>query len=118
MSAPPAPANDRWLFGAGLIGGLAVVAFVVLPTILAEVTGRGAVAVGGLGTRPAFGLILLLIVAAGLVWLFAHFWRSLPPMPAFSASPGGSAHEILRVRFARGEITQDEYLRMVEVLRT
>jgi putative membrane protein len=57
-----------------------------------------------------FGLI------AVAVWAFAR-WASRPSQPtASSASPGPSATEILRQRFARGEIDNDTFERMRQQL--
>jgi putative membrane protein len=121
-AAPPSRWNRPFLIG--IAAGLAVVVIAVGTGILGDVFGgpagfRG----GGPGMFfPAFfpillpfaGLLALLLplaIVVGAVWLLvAVLSRS---------NRGGNdgALEILRQRFARGEISQEEYTRMVEVLK-
>jgi putative membrane protein len=82
--------------------------------------------VGGVGGLGLFGgllsTLLMIGLLAGLVFLGIWLWRR------FSASEGvGSwiqlqgtrqptAREILQTRYARGELTREEYLRMLQDL--
>ncbi len=54
------------------------------------------------------GLILILLVAAGalLVWAVVRRSNTAPPPPP---DPHGRAREILAERFARGEISSEEF---------
>ena len=77
----------------------------------------------GLGAFGLNGLILNLVIAvgliAGLVLLIAWFWRRLKPgrqtlAPIQSqVGPAASPREILQARYARGEITREQYQQML-----
>jgi putative membrane protein len=58
-------------------------------------------AIGWFGALLGFLLFVLLVV--GIVWAVMHLVGRGP------AAPGDPSAEILRQRFARGEITQTEY---------
>jgi putative membrane protein len=58
----------------------------------------------------AFSTLLPLIVIVLIVWLLVRAWPS-------RGNAGDSAEEVLRRRFASGEIDADEYQRRLEVLR-
>ncbi len=69
------------------------------------------------GWLGMLGFVLLIVGAVVLVaWLVG---RVGPAAPSTSARPAGQdAVEILRLRFARGEITRDEYLAAKQTLET
>ena len=62
------------------------------------------------------GLLLFLVVGAGLVLLFVWLWRRSPTKQATGRSAAPSSLEVLEIRYARGEIERDEYLRIREDL--
>jgi uncharacterized membrane protein len=73
---------------------------------------------GGFGTVE---VLILLLFWGGLVALIAWLVVRIFPKDRGDARPGAPrnrAEEILRERFARGEITAEEYERALEVLRT
>lgn len=62
-------------------------------------------------------LLLLIAILAGMVW-FARSETFRPRSGGpFPQPPGDSAEEILRRRFAQGEIDEDEFHRRLEALR-
>ncbi len=77
----------------------------------------------GFGTFGWFGMILSLLftvaVIIGIVWLVVWAVRRAGgnnmALPDQSAAP--SAKEILQTRYARGELSREEYLAMLEDLR-
>ena len=56
-----------------------------------------------------------LLVVAGLLAVAA--WGVTRLLPSLRGERAGSAEEILRERFARGEISAEEFQRSVEILR-
>jgi putative membrane protein len=58
--------------------------------------------VGYSGWWMLAGMAILALAVLGSVWLIVH-------RPAVGGTPRSSAEEILRERFARGEITGDEF---------
>ncbi len=76
----------------------------------------------GFGTFGFFGMIISLLfsiaVIIGIVWLVVWAVRRAGgnnmALPGRSALP--SAKEILQTRYARGEISREEYLSMLEDL--
>lgn len=91
----------------GLAGGLVVSALLVVPVIAGSVRQR---IFGGDGMDFAFpGLILPLLILAGLIWLLT--WV----MPRFNR--GDPALALIRDRYARGEIDDAEYARLRDGLR-
>ncbi len=64
---------------------------------------------GGLGWMLGHGVLTLLFWGAmiGLVVLALRSRRAYPPQPA-----GGEALDVLNARYARGEISRDEYEQM------
>ncbi len=66
---------------------------------------------GWLGMLGMIAIIIGVIVL--IVWLVA---RAAPPQTPGALSAGHDALELLRVRFARGEITEDEYRAAKQVL--
>jgi putative membrane protein len=70
-----------------------------------------------LAALPIFGgFMLLLLLLAGLTALY--FWRSGRSLPALgrSAAPELQARRILAERFARGDITTDDFLERASIL--
>ena len=70
--------------------------------------GWGAMICGG-----SLALLLLLALVGLVVWLITRTSVERPP----SRQPEGTPLEILKARYARGEITHDEYVEMRERLR-
>ncbi len=78
---------------------------------------------GGFGAFGLVGMILNLVISIGLivgvVLLIAWLWRRVNPdggRPAMAQPAGGpmvSPKEILQVRYARGEITREQYQQML-----
>lgn len=68
--------------------------------------GWGAMMAGGLGMLVFWGLVLGLVV-----WAVRGFGGSNPQHPPSSTQPGSqpTALEILQARYARGEISREEY---------
>jgi len=100
MTLTPACSTGVWGFGSGL---------------------------GGFGSFGLLGLILNLVITVGLivglVLLIAWLWRRVNSggrgwtdrqQPT---ATGNSSKEILQVRYARGEITRDQYQQMLIELR-
>ena len=66
------------------------------------------------GPGPWFPLVwigVMIVFWTGVFLLVRHFWWR------GGCRPGGSAHAALAERYARGEITEDEYRRAADVLR-
>ena len=77
----------------------------------------------GFGGFGWIGMILSLVltvgVIVGLVWLVVWAVRrgSGPYLPSNSQSPSGpSAKDIAQMRYAKGEISREEYLRILDDL--
>ena len=66
---------------------------------------------GGLG-----GLLVLVLLVIGGIYLFRALEHKDASGPASQAKPEDSALQALRERYARGEIDHDEYLRRKEGL--
>ena len=69
------------------------------------------------GGHPWFGVLLLLLLAAGVALLALTLWRSsrlVGVTGAAASTPSGTTRDPalaeLRLRYARGEIDRDEYL--------
>ncbi len=61
--------------------------------------------------------VFWLAVIGGIVWLI--IWaarRSGSGQNSISAAPGSSAKEIAQMRYARGEITREQYQQLLEDL--
>lgn len=71
---------------------------------------------GAWGHMGGMGLWWILILV-GLVALVIWAVRSAGGAGERSSSGGGSAEEILRERFARGEIDEEEYRKLRDELR-
>jgi uncharacterized membrane protein len=68
--------------------------------------------------EPEFILLIVFLggLVAALVWLGVRIFPKVRRDERLDA-PRDSAEEILRERFARGEITAEEYQRSIEILR-
>ena len=69
-----------------------------------------------------FGLIFMLLFWAGLIvlaiWLVGLLFPSTKNQNNTAANGGpASAQEILKTRYARGEITQEQYQEMLQTLQ-
>ena len=76
---------------------------------------------GGLGMGlGVFGLLLIILLWVGLialaVWLVRALFPSISRPPAPPSDRGLGAQEILDRRFARGEISREEYDLMREAI--
>lgn len=67
-----------------------------------------------------FGIIWMLLFWGGLialaVWLISLLFPSIKEPADDDNSAPSSAHEILKVRYARGELTSDQYREMRQML--
>lgn len=101
-----------------IIGGIIVAVLIVLPLVLGAVTGGQGYGYGMMGSGMMGGF--------GWMWLMPLFWILIPGLiiwavvaPVRGLSPSGGANsasshpdsalEILRKRYARGEINKEEY---------
>lgn len=69
------------------------------------------------GPGPWFGFIWLFVIAAAVGATIMFTRRSGGRRETQQAGPTASAESILAERFARGEITEDEYLAKVSLLK-
>jgi putative membrane protein len=61
------------------------------------------------------GLVMLLVwvvLIVGAVWLVRTLFPSNQQLPASSSQPEASAGDILKQRYVRGEITQEQFEQM------
>ena len=69
----------------------------------------------GLGMGLGGGLVMVLfwvVLIVGAVWLARGLFPNGQQPPASSSRPEASADEILKQRYARGEITKEQYEQM------
>lgn len=83
------------------------------------VRGGGEEAAASLAALPFLGgIMLLFLLLAGLTALY--LWRSgrlaLPALSKASSSPEADARRILAERFARGDISSDEFMERASIL--
>jgi putative membrane protein len=79
-----------------------------------DMIGAGRMGWGGYGFNPVGWMIMLLfsiMIVGGIVWLAVWFFREATPVTTGPAAPSGSI-EILKERYARGEITREQYEEM------
>jgi uncharacterized membrane protein len=109
-STPLSRGRSVWPFVIGFVVGLVLVALDFLPLVFQPfVPLRGRLLLGlfpFVPYRPGF--LLLLLVAATVAWIIVR---------ARARPASGDALELLRQRYARGEIGQEEYETRREVLR-
>ncbi len=113
--------SNPWLWAMPLI--LLVVGAVALATVVTPYgTGYGMMGVGYgmMGPGWGWGIAMMLVPLAVLVLIVLLIVEALTPRhgtlgvitPAPPPMPASSALEILNARYARGEISRDEYLRI------
>ncbi len=79
---------------------------------------------GSFGAFGSFGWILNLVITIGLivgviiliVWMVRRLSSGSQGSSSYSLSQGNTAREILQNRYARGEISRDEYQQMLSDL--
>lgn len=79
---------------------------------------------GSFGAFGSFGWILNLVITIGLivgviiliVWMVRRLSSGSQGSGSYSLSQGNTAREILQNRYARGEISRDEYQQMLSDL--
>jgi putative membrane protein len=81
---------------------------------------------GGFGAFGWFGLILNLAITigviVGIIWLVIYLVRQFSPGGLKSTGSSSvaeyieSPREVIQLRYARGEITRDQYVEMLEDL--
>lgn len=76
--------------------------------------GYGGMGYGGSGLG-IFGLVIPVIMIAAVVWLVVYLVKYFTKRDEFG-SKNNSAQELLAQRFARGEISEEEYKRMRDML--
>ena len=76
--------------------------------------GYGGMGYGGLGFGIV-GMIIQLAIIAGIVWTVVYLIKHATRKDS-NFAPGSNARELLAERFARGEITEEEYKRMRDLL--
>ncbi len=69
------------------------------------------------GLWMGFGMILWLVVIVAIVWIAVRLLsRAVGGPPMMASPPGPSPADELRMRFARGEIDEEEYRRRLAVV--
>lgn len=96
-----------------IIGGVIVAVLVVLPLIFGAVGGwqGGVWGMMGPGMMGGFGVMGLgMVVFWGLIiWLVVALARGSTGPVSYDSGHADSALEVLRKRYARGEISKEEY---------
>jgi Short C-terminal domain len=91
--------------------------FLLLPIVLSSGCAAGPAPPPFLGPGPDAGWVLFFVVAVGIV-----AWLARTPLSRYWHSRNGAndltPYEILRERYAKGEISRDEYLRIASDLDT
>ena len=64
----------------------------------------------------AFGLVVMVAVVVGFVFLVRALWPPNPPAPYERPASGESATDIVKRRYASGEIDREEYQRLLRDL--
>lgn len=62
------------------------------------------------------GLIFNIALIVGIVWLVVWAVRRFTSGAPGESSPGATPRDIVQVRYARGEITRDQYQEMLKDL--
>ena len=62
-------------------------------------------------------LVIIIVVMVGIIWLVMWFGRKgIPGTQGYSMTPHTNPREILQIRYARGEITREEYFEILDEL--
>lgn len=107
---------DKNLKTALIIGGVVLVVLVIVPTIIGAVSGwqgagwgmMGPGMMGGFGAMGLMGVFWIVVVGL-IIWAVVTAVRGAPWTGGSEASRPDSAMEILKKRYARGEINKAEY---------
>ncbi len=92
-----------------IIGGI-VVGLLILFSIVSSFLGwQGMMGGWGLGGFMAIGGIIMITFLGLVIWGIVSLVRWMSPSAGNPASPGASALEILKQRYARGEINKEEF---------
>lgn len=109
---------DKNMKTALIVGGVALAILVILPTVLGLIWGGQGYGYGmmGSGMMGGFGWmglssLLWLVLLGVIIWAIVAWARGIS-QPGGSESASGradSALEVLKKRYARGEINKEEY---------
>jgi len=94
---------DKNIKTALIIGGIVLAVLVVLPLIFGLIAGWQGYGYGMMGFMSIFWIAALGLI----VWLVVAAVRR--PSDSHSSAGSGSALEVLKKRYARGEIGKEEY---------
>lgn len=106
-----------------IIAAVAVVGLLLVTFLGGGMMGPGMMGWYGWGNQtmgPWWGIGMALFwiaVLAGLVGFVVWLVRAGSPAAAASGGPSSRAEELLKERYARGELTREEYERMRQDLR-
>ena len=99
-----------------IVGGILIAAIIALQATLGLATGGEACGYGTTGTwmMGGFGIgwlmpLLWVLLAGAIVWAVIGSSRGLASSESQSYTKAGSALEVLKDRYARGEIGKEEY---------
>lgn len=98
---------------------IAVVLLVVLVFVLLGggmmIMAPGMMGFGAFGFSPIWGIVTMLVwilIVGGVVWLVISLLQQGRPAGTGPTTTGDSALNILRERYARGEITREQFEQM------
>jgi putative membrane protein len=118
--------KTRWIMMIGVVLALALLAFSLLgPAVFPAAFGGGMYGramgpgmMGGYGVMGGFGGLGMIVMA--LFWIGAIVlvvWGVSRLFPSHQPNVGPDALEILKQRYARGEISREEFTQASETLR-